>query len=279
LINRGESSLKVMRECSALFADSFVFGTGVADPVFWAGRPQWRDNLKEWKPVLDRCRYVGVRGPRSKEILSEIGVDADIIGDPVLALSDIEREVKAEVIPHSVGFNIGQSCGNVWGSEEKIQKEFTQLAILAKNAGWTVKWLIVWPRDREITLQVAHASGTESRVFEIYNDPQAYLDSVRTLSVFVGMKLHAVVLATCAFVPSVMLEYRPKCRDYMRSIEQEAYSVSTDCFESEHVWDIMRSMNAERSHHSDTIADKIRLLRDKQTKKASELMLVFSGCR
>lgn len=276
LINRGEGYLAAMRECSDIFPKLVVFGTGVANPAFWSRYPEWKDTLKEWKPILERCVYVGVRGPISAEILKNIGVTAEVIGDPVISFCDGETALKEKVMPESVGFNIGHSFGKVWGDEETIQKEFTILAKLAKKAGWKVRWFIVWPQDREITLQTARDSGTEAEVYEIYRETELYLRLVRPLSVFVGMKLHAVVLATCAYVPSVMLEYRPKCRDYMRSIEQEAFTVRTDCFTAEYVWDLISSLNVDRTRLSHILSEKIKFLRDKQISKASDLMKIFS---
>ena len=275
LLNRSTSHLAVMQECSTIFPHSFVFGAGVGDPVYWAERSEWKDLLPEWKPVLARCTYVGVRGPRSAEILGDIGIEAEVIGDPVIALADPKREAETEVVPDSVGLNIGQSYGNVWGSEREIQQEFVRLATLANNAGWKVRWFVVWPEDLAITVQTARDSGTESEICEVYRDPEAFLDLVRPLSVFAGIKLHAVVLATCAHVPSVMLEYRPKCRDYMRSIEQEEYVVRTDSFKGAQVWDTLRSLDARRSHFSDILAERITLLKNRQFERASGLTQVF----
>jgi len=278
LINRGEY-FEIMQHCSKICSSSFVFGTGVADPYFWNRQRDWYDTLREWKPILDRCSYVGVRGPRSLEILKDIGVNAEVIGDPVIALCGDEPVQEEKVFPKSVGFNIGQSRGRLWGDEDSIQREFTRLGKLAKNAGWKVRWFIVWKEDREITLRTARDSGTEAEVFELYSNPDVYLDLVRPLSVFVGMKLHSAILATCAFVPSIMLEYQPKCRDYMRSIEQEKYSVRTDCFKAEYVWDLICFLHEERFRLSRILREKIMFLRDKQIKKAAELMLMFANSK
>ena len=47
------------------------------------------------------------------------------------------------------------------------------------------------------------------------------------VDIFIGMKLHAVVLAAAANVPAISLEYRPKCRDFCASIDWEDYCVKT----------------------------------------------------
>jgi polysaccharide pyruvyl transferase WcaK-like protein len=202
----------------------------------------------------------------------DIGVNAEVIGDPVIAFCDDETAPKEKVMPESVGFNIGHSFGKVWGDEETIKQEYIRLAKSAKKAGWKVRWFIVWPQDREITLQTARASGTEDEVYEIYREPELYLRLVRTLSVFVGMKLHSVVLSTCAYVPSVMLEYRPKCRDYMMSIGHKDHVIRTDEFRGEAVWDFVKYLNSRRAVSSEVLYKSIKPLRDRQFKKAEDIM-------
>jgi len=48
------------------------------------------------------------------------------------------------------------------------------------------------------------------------------------VDVFVGEKLHSVILAMCAHTPGVMLEYRPKCRDFMMSMGLGELNIKTD---------------------------------------------------
>jgi hypothetical protein len=277
LINRGGRNLTLLRDCLDICGSGVVFGSGVADPAFWTGRAGWQNTLKDWKPVLERCQYVGVRGPRSQEILADIGIQAEIIGDPVIVLADEALTSEENQGEPSVGFNVGHSLGNLWGQEEIIAREFSRLAQLARKAGWKVRWYVVWPDDREITLQAARDSHTEAEVHEVYEDPNVFMDLVRSSTAFVGMKLHAVVLATCAYVPSVMVEYRPKCRDYMRSIEQEAYTVRTDDFTGEVAWSFVTELQARRRERSRSLFDKLGRLKEKQLAKVGELTRRFRG--
>jgi polysaccharide pyruvyl transferase WcaK-like protein len=279
LINRGGTSLAVLRECLDVCKDGFIFGSGVADPAFWNGRPNWRDDLKAWKPVLERCRYVGVRGPRSREILQDNGVEAEVIGDPVIALTDPAAPANGDRAPASLGLNLGHSFGHLWGDEDSIKREFSKVAKCARHAGWKVRWFVVWPSDREITLQAARDSETDAEVLEVYDDPKAFMDLVRSSTVFVGMKLHAVVLATCAYVPSLMVEYRPKCRDYMQSIDQDAWTVRADHFRSDDVWDRVTDLSARRETCSRDLSERIGRLRGRQLTKAAELTRLFGGRR
>ena len=150
-INRS-GNLAITRESVDIFRKVFVFGSGVSDPSFWSGKKMWEDTRVFWKPLLEKCKYIGVRGPRSVELLQEIGIsNSEVIGDPVLIFSRNEPAKEDSYIMNTLGLNIGHSYENVWGSEDIIEAEFVKLATFAKKVGWKVSWFVVWPQDLEIT--------------------------------------------------------------------------------------------------------------------------------
>lgn len=273
LINQIESWRQQAERCFDLFPSSFVFGTGVAHPEFWSSQAGWRDTLKEWKPILEKCSYIGVRGPRSAQLLADAGLgDVEVIGDPALAFAADKLPEKDSHIPDSIGLNIGQAGGCMWGSEDRVLDEYVKLARLAKKADWRVKWFVVYPPDLAITEKAAELSETADEIHEAYTDVAEYLELVRPLSTFVGMKLHAAALAACAYVPSVMLEYRPKCRDFMQAIGQDEATIRTDKFKAEQVWEIVSEWNSNRSAASGALYDAIRPLSKAQKAKADQIM-------
>jgi polysaccharide pyruvyl transferase WcaK-like protein len=249
----------------------YIFGTGVANPSFWEGRSSHGNMMNKWKPLLDKCKYIGVRGPMSADLIVSHGIyNVEVIGDPVITFAD--DKISSSYHHNSIGLNLGQSNGNVWGDENIICHEYAKLASLAKLANWEVKWFVVWPDDLEITKKAANYSNTSSNIYEIYCDPHKYMDMVRPLSIFVGMKLHATILATCAYVPSIMLEYRPKCKDYMKSIGQDDATIRTDQFAAEDLWKLLNEWNIQRIEKSKLLFNCINMLKIKQDIKAKKLM-------
>ncbi len=268
----GKAPVSAYKRCFDVLAKCFVFGTGVANPSFWSGRYDIKGRLDDWKGLLQTCGYIGVRGPYSAQILSDIGVkDVEVIGDPVIALADEQPISKEQVMTHSLGLNVGTSYGNIWGSEDTMFCEVVKLATIAKANSWKVEWFVVWPEDLKMTIDAAEASNTSSQIHTIYDDPVTYLRRVRPLSVFVGMKLHAVVLATCAYVPSVMLEYRPKCRDYMASIGQEDATLRSDRFRADEAWELINAWDSDRCRVSYALYRDIERLRCRQSQRAAEI--------
>jgi len=251
-----------------------VFGSGVEEPSFWQGET----TLEDWKPVLEQCRFIGVRGPRSAELLRDIGLKSvEVVGDPVLTFA--KKDVNPAPLLDSVGLNLGTSDGKVWGDEDRIRREMTALARTAKESGWRVEWYVVWPKDLEITQQAAEASGTSQHIQVICDDHELFMRQVRRLSVFVGMKLHATVLATCALTPSVMLEYRPKCRDFMQSVSQEAFSFRTDSFRAGAVWEILAGWNRHRQAAAEALAGAIHTRQARQRTAANTVSELISPRR
>ena len=273
LINQIESWRRLAQRCFNIFELSFVFGSGVADPSFWSSQDGWKDSLREWKSILAECSYVGVRGPLSAQLLADAGLDGvEVVGDPVLVFAADRPPENGSVVPDSIGLNIGQAGGHMWGTEDRVLNESIKLAVLAGKAGWQVKWFVVYPPDLSITQKAAELSGTGGEIYEVYGDVTKYLKLVRPLSTFVGMKLHATALATCACVPSVMLEYRPKCRDYMKSIGQDEAALRTDRFRAEEVWEVISAWNSQRQKASGVLFGAVKQLSDLQKSRAKELL-------
>lgn len=276
MINRCQEYLDIAKSFTNGARDLHVFGTGVADPVFFERRGDFVNMLPQWGEFLNECGYVGVRGPRSAELLADAGVSkVEVVGDPVIAFA--YDTPCSEFCPGTLGLNIGYDHGNQWGDAKLLAAEFSKLARTAIDAGWRVKWFVVFPRDMEMTRQLAEATGTGGEICAEYVDPVRFMEQVRTISVFAGMKLHATMLAACAYVPSLMVEYDPKCMDFMRSIGQGGSVVRTDRFNAAEVWQTLSAWNDARTAESRAIFEAVSSLRRKQSQKARELTGVMQS--
>lgn len=270
LINRSREWFDIAESFQTAGGELLVMGTGVAHPEFWSRYNDFIDTRAAWIPVLRRCAYVGVRGPLSAQLLSDAGLQTvDVIGDPALIFA--ERTACDNWIPNSLGLNLGQARQWQWGTDEQLRVEFTKLAQFASTQGWAVRWYVVWADDYETTRMAARESGTESEIVCIYDDPEAYLRDVRRMSVFVGMKLHASMLAMCAYVPLIAVEYQPKCKDFMASVDQESFMLRSDAFRAEEAWELVKKLSHERTQHSEVLFRSVNKLKSKQVAKAKDL--------
>lgn len=270
------AAMLTTRQCFELCPHSIVFGAGVEDLCLNddkfapAQQQQRKEMLMRWKAVLEKCDYIGVRGPMSVQSLVDIGMTPpEIIGDPALFFAEDRISPYSSSRPDTLGLNIGM---DMWNDQNSTADQYIQLAQTAKKSGWHVKWFVVWPKDLTLTKKLAAQSDTADDINEIYEDCHLYLDTVRSVTVFVGMKLHSVILATCAYVPSIILEYQPKCRDYMQSIGQENSVIKISSFQAEKIWEIARGWSSDRQKISESLFQAIRPLRERQLFRAAEVI-------
>jgi polysaccharide pyruvyl transferase WcaK-like protein len=219
-----------------------AFGTGVADPEFWdyvdaqSGNARSTAPLRRaWVEGLNRFDYIGVRGEISKDILVRYGVEAPIrvLGDPALYFT------KETILPKQgkkrIGVNVGRPDkdgeGFLWGRDlAGFLASFAGFLDLLIHDGWEVEFMPVWQPDVPIIKQTIALTKQPNAiaVFHDFLNREAVMDRLAEYDAFVGMKLHATVLACCAGTPSIMMEYRPKCRDFMNSIGMDEWVIRTD---------------------------------------------------
>jgi len=220
-----------------------VFGTGVEDPAFWEGfpdSPSHRANFEGWTDLLRSVRYIGVRGPASKRLLLEKGCTEPVheIGDPVLYFLKDIRAPKARA--KRLGFNVGttevdgHAPGAIWGRDEAgLFAKFANFLKIMDRDGWSIEAVPVCREDAGAVHAVISMAGLEEkvRVFDGNFSVEKTVREMESFDLFIGQKLHSVILAYCANTPAVMVEYMPKCRDFMESIGMSEFNVRTDEFE------------------------------------------------
>jgi polysaccharide pyruvyl transferase WcaK-like protein len=208
-----------------------VFGTGVEDPAFW--RAMGEDcRVEEWARWIEDADYVSVRGEDSAALLRQWGVrtDVHVVGDPALYFHRASEPASATGQQRHIGLNVGTMRALLWGQDEsRVHDAIVSAGRELQNEGWGLRLFCVWRNDYAATMSAARALGIPDRdVVVSYVDVESTLDEMASLAAFVGVKLHSVVLAACAGIPSVMVEYRPKCREFMRSLGQERWVVRSD---------------------------------------------------
>lgn len=279
LINRTPEYLDLARRFARRGRRLRFFGTGVADPAFWTGRGDFQNLLPLWAPFLNDCGTIGVRGPRSAELLADAGVaDVAVVGDPVLAFADEQPPPPVRIRPRVLGLNLGFDHGHQWGRPADVQRHLLTLARLALTAGWHVKWFVVFPADLPLTRELARATGTETGIVRCYDDPRPFLREVSAVTLFAGMKLHATVLAVCASVPSLMFEYDPKCADFMCSIGQRHALMRTDRLDPHAAWEMLLDWSRDRPGRALALHRAVQDLRRRQLAHARQFAAAFSGC-
>jgi polysaccharide pyruvyl transferase WcaK-like protein len=205
-----------------------LVGVGVEDPSFngvhsFSGHGE----LARWSSTLREFSRVTVRGPRSAELLADVGVDAQVVGDPALLLAP-ETALAGPRAGSTIAVSLGYG-DDLWGHdhEQVIAVVVGVLSQLVKE-GWGVRLIVMNKSDLRHATRVQTALDGYDVVVRSPTTAAEYFEATADCSVMLAERLHAGVLASCADLPAVMLEYQPKCRDFMRSIGADDLCVRTD---------------------------------------------------
>ena len=203
-----------------------MIGAGVEDPDFVGDRSytSWQE-IATWTRILPRFRRVTVRGPRSAEILGAQGIEASVVGDPALLL---QRPALPEA-GRQLDLLVNATCGeDQWGGTGTDWTSAVAEALIPLiNAGLSVEFVSMEPTDDAWNTRLAREMGVRpvvhhpARVEEFFN-------LAGGARVVLGTRLHCNILAAACGTPNVALEYRPKCRDFMASVDMEDFCHRVD---------------------------------------------------
>ncbi len=272
-----------------------MLGTGVEDPSFAPhnpllsrvlvgafaedqGSPENDEapliaELHRWRPVLERMDAVCVRGPRSQAVLAEVGIASEITGDPALLLADDKPAPK--FTEQLLGINIGVARA-IWGGRPDILlSRIVDVCRIMRDQGWRLRFVPLWPLDLPYIQDAARQIGSGVEIFQTFRSIEALHTAIRDCHVFVGQKLHSVVFASNVYVPSVMLEYQPKCADFQDSLGRGEFTVRTDRVDVTELIEKVTDLGARRDHHRQELYDAVyhrRQLLQKRVVKIRSLL-------
>ena len=209
--------LPVARMMRSFGLPLYTVGTGVGNPGL--GISSSDGSLDGWKGLLNESPLVSVRGPLSQQLLRQAGITpGEMIGDPALAFTpDTEPPFRSR---RRLVINLAQA-----GSHE-IFRYVGELTRQFVESGGEVVGVALGSGDR--TALEAFRQQNQLGAMRIEDHRRFAEGLLRTLEgsyVSISVRLHAAVLASCVGVPSVLMAYRSKCRDFMSSMELEPFAV------------------------------------------------------
>jgi len=269
LINTGPF-LARLEHAQRRYPCTFAFGTGVYDPRFLDGE-EARLLPPRWVDALNRSWAASVRGPLSAALLAEAGLpNVRVIGDP--ALSILPADLATDRNRGVIGVNVGVTAQGMWGNTEQLFTELLRLCRHLIAQGWRIRLFPVWNKDLPLTRQLAQSLGGRAKVMRHDAPIRSTMKRLAECDVFVGMKLHSVILAAAAHTPTIMLEYRPKCRDFMASIGRERYTLRIHELCSEHVLSLIEEIMSSPDSHRRQTAHRVAQYRSLQRQESLRIL-------
>lgn len=237
--------------------------------------------------ILNRVDFIILRQEDSQELLKELGVtrpQLSLGADPALNNVPVEQ-VKASDILQELGVNHGSIIGvNVHGyidklireSKDQISKlEFTNIMSkfcdeIIEKLGVNVVFVITNYRyDEKITKEIRDKMRHKNKTAILNNREYTHNEIMGVLGqmdMFVGMRLHSIILAAAMYTPVVGVVYLPKVRDFMRRIGQEDKAIEFDEFSVE----MLLSKVENTWHTRETIREQLKKEISELKKKVSQ---------
>ena len=250
LLGRAEWRRRLERALAAEPAPIALTGVGVEDPAFTGtGHYTDIDELHRWAPLLRNAAHLTVRGPRSAELLREVGVEAPVVSDPALLLAP-ERAPIGHVRDRLLGVNVADPEDQYAGTGSRVSETTVAALRTLLGSGWTIRLLAFDRKDLALARTLRRSLDGRPEVVERFADIDALLTAIAECDVLVGQRLHSVVLAAAVAVPALAIDYRPKCRDFQRSIGRGAWTVSTLELSAGRLLDAVAELHEERDRHA-----------------------------
>jgi Polysaccharide pyruvyl transferase len=198
--------------------DFFIFGTAVQDLNFWG------DYLEPEIEIYKQARFVGLRNPYDANVLIEKGLQAQVVGDPVLYLCQPRQKERA---PRKIGINIGCDRYKVHESQDKVNNFVIQLVKALVDNGFVIELFAMHYHDAEdinyIYSEICQLPNIT--LWTDYHNYESFLNKIHDYDLVIGQRLHAIITACGSGIPSISLSYRPKCLHFMEAMKLEKYCI------------------------------------------------------
>jgi polysaccharide pyruvyl transferase WcaK-like protein len=114
-----------------------------------------------------------------------------------------------------------------------------------RRSGWRFRFFVFSKWDRDRTATVRARLGDRAEVFAGMGH-RLLLRALGECHVVLGERLHSVVMACAAATPSVAIEYRPKIRDFMRSVDRGHLALRADALPARDIQEVVVALADER---------------------------------
>lgn len=181
--------------------------------------------------LLEDTDCIGVRGPKSKEILARYGIECQIVGDTALVLEPTnyysQSTKRVAVTLKATGRDLK------WEESEEyvdIIKSFCQ----SHSDEYEFVFIPFRPVDIPLHIELAKSvKGSQFKDCCSYVDVQAVVDELARCDLVIGERLHASILAACSYTPFISVGYQPKNSDFAESVNMKDYNTRVDHLNSE----------------------------------------------
>lgn len=192
-------------------------------------------NRDDFKKIYEKFDYISVRGPFTKNMLRNLGLEKEIheVGDPAIAYAKElfgENLLENDTLNKTILVNWGTSYNNIFGKDElKVERELADAIKALILKGYFVTVFPIWTEDIKPVERLVQLVNDErcQAIPQVY-EAKILQNLIAQSYLTINFKLHANILSASANRPFISLAYRGKCFDFAESVNCSKYTVSTD---------------------------------------------------
>ncbi len=255
---------------------------------------------KKWgkrftKFIFDRLSLITVRDKDSYNLLREIGVskpieitaDSAFLNKPASKerVKEIFKKEKVNSDKGSIGINVTSYLGSWMGSRSGSldPKGFKELiARLAddciKKFDINVVFFATQIMDIGFIKDIMNKMENKDRVFLISNDRftnDEIMGVMGKMEIFIGMRLHSLILASAMLAPVIGLVYAPKVRSYLKLIGQQNHAVELNTLDYQLLYSLIETTMNSKIEIREQLFPVIDNLKTKAHQSAVKLVNEF----
>ena len=187
--------------------------------------PEESMQVDRWKKVFAASKYCGVRGTVSQEILQELDVSCEILGDlGFMVNEELEQPVPTNgeivVIPRS----IRPSYYEYFQKDMKTRELLADFIRMCQSRGLKVKVLSVSEDDAKVVRGWLKQFENIS-FFEYQDDFSIFRKLIQPAGCLVSMRMHPGIFSSSWGVPTVLLDQRHKFFDSFSPLDHDVISI------------------------------------------------------
>lgn len=168
--------------------------------------------------VLNNVQLITTRDEESVKALKNLGVWRPKIflsADPVFSYIDIQTHLGRMRIERRIGISVRR-----WPKAPHLSDVIAKAAdkLIAK-LGVEVIFFPFHPDDRSLCHEILKMMERRAKVCE--ENPLEFSNLINRVDLVMGMRLHALILAACNYIPMVGIGYDPKVINLIRYLKQQ----------------------------------------------------------
>ena len=190
------------------------------------------------KFVGNRCKQIMVREKDSYDLMKELGTTTKMGIYADIAFTNKTSPIDTKFLDKkrkTIGINVTRYCG-IWlkGKESKVNKEHiissfaSVIDSLSKELDAQIVLITTQIMDIQFADKIKQQTKNPSSVLLVTNQEYSNHEITHIMSkldLFLGMRLHSLILASSVGVPVVGLVYAPKVLSFMKLLGLENYSI------------------------------------------------------